>query len=130
MKSRGKLALAIVAAFALGGAVVEGIHAQAKAKPPVFYVAEIRVTNLDAYVKEYTPKAQALIKKSGGKVLAAGQNVTSFEGAPAAKRVAVLQWENMDQLKAWRSSAEFKENRKIGDKYAKFRSFAVEAPSQ
>ncbi len=130
MKSRGKLALAIAAAFALGGAVVEGIHAQAKAKPPVFYVAEIQVTNLDAYVKEYAPKAQALIKKSGGKVLAAGQNVTSLEGAPAAKRVAVLQWENMDQLKAWRSTAEFKELRKTGDKYAKFRSFAVEAPSR
>lgn len=29
-----------------------------------------------------------------------------------------------------RNSAEFKEHRKIGDKYAKFRSFAIEAAPQ
>jgi len=38
----------------------------------------------------------------------------------------VLVWDNMEQLQAWRNSADFKEARKIGDKYAKFRSFAIE----
>lgn len=126
MKSRTKLGIALVAAFTLGGAVVEGIHAQAKSRV-VYVVAEIEVTNLDAYVKEYAPKAQALIKKSGGTLLAAGQNVTAVEGAPPAKRVAIQRWESADQYKAFRASPEFKENRKIGDKYAKFRSFYVES---
>lgn len=127
MKSQYKLALAIVAGFGLGAAAVEGLHAQAKAKSPVYVVAEIDVTNLDAYVKEYAPKAQALIDKSGGKRLAASQNVTSFEGQPPAKRVAIQLWASNEQYKAYRNSAEFKENRKIGDKYAKFRSYSVEA---
>jgi uncharacterized protein (DUF1330 family) len=126
MKPQFKLAVAIVAGFALGGALVEGIHAQAK-KTAVYVVAEIDVTNLDAYVKEYAPKAQALIDKSGGKRLAASQNVTSFEGKPPAKRVAIQLWESNEQYKAYRNSAQFKENRKIGDKYAKFRSYSVEA---
>jgi uncharacterized protein (DUF1330 family) len=126
MQSKSKLALALVAAFALGGAMVEGIHAQGKSKP-IYVVAEIDVKNLDAYVKEYAPKAQALIKKSGAQVLAAGQNVTSVEGAPPAKRVAVQRWDSMEKYKAYRSSAEFKDVRKIGDKYAKFRSYTVEA---
>lgn len=52
MKSGTKLVLALVAAFALGGAVVEGLHAQAKARP-VYYIAEVDVTNLDAYSKEF-----------------------------------------------------------------------------
>ena len=39
-------------------------------------------TNLDASTREYAPKAQALIKASGGRILAAGQNVASIEGAP------------------------------------------------
>jgi alpha-glucosidase (family GH31 glycosyl hydrolase) len=42
----------------------------------------------------------------------------------------VLVWDNMEQLQAWRNSADFKEARKIGDKYAKFRSFAIEDPPQ
>ena len=33
----------------------------------------------------------------------------------------------MEQYKAYRSSAEFKEVRKLGDKYAKFNSVALEA---
>ena len=128
MKQKFKLAIAIAAGVALGAAMVQGIHAQAK--PPVYYIAEIDVTNLDAYTKEYAPKAQALIKKSGGKLLAAGQNITAIEGAPPAKRVAVQQWASVEEIKAWRNSAEFKEARKIGDKYAKFRAYAVEGLPQ
>ena len=33
----------------------------------------------------------------------------------------------MDKLKAWRAGTEYKDARKIGDKYAKFRAYAVEA---
>jgi uncharacterized protein (DUF1330 family) len=126
MKSRTKLVLALVAAFGLGGAVIEGLHAQAKAKA-IYVVAEIDVTNLDAYTKEYAPKAQALIKKSGAQLLAAGQNVKSYEGAPPAKRIAVQRWDSVEHYMKYRNSAEFKDNRKIGDKYAKFRAYSVES---
>ena len=124
MKQKLKLAAAIVAGFALGGVVVEGIHAQAK-KTPIYVVAEIDVANLDAYMKEYVPGAQANIKKAGGKLVAATQSVTSIEGAPPAKRVAIQQWESLDQYQAFRKMNA--DHRKIGDKYAKFRSYAVEA---
>ena len=45
--------------------------------------------------------------------------------APKA-RVVIMMWDSLDQIKAWRSSADFQANRKIGGKYAKFRSYAVE----
>lgn len=128
MKRQAKLILAVVAGFGLGAITVQGLHAQAK--PPVYYIAEIDVTNLDAYTKEYAPKAQASLKKSGGRLLAAGQNVTVFEGAPPGKRVAVQVWDSVEKIQAWRDSAEYKENRKIGDKYAKFRAYAVEGLPQ
>ena len=128
MKTRYTVAMAVIAGFGLGAAVVEGLHAQAK--PPAYYIAEIEVTNLDAYTKEYAPKAQATIKAHGGRLLAAGQNVTAFEGAPPKQRVAVQQWDSMEKIKAWRESKEYKEARKIGDKYAKFRAFAIEGLPQ
>ena len=125
MKQKLKLALAIAAGFALGGAVVQGIHAQAKAKTPVYVVTEIAISNLDAYMKEYVPTAQANIKKAGGKLVAATQSVTTIEGAPPAKRVAIQTWESVDKYQEFRKVNA--ENRKIGDKYAKFRTYAVEA---
>ena len=128
MKTQYTAALAVVAGFGLGAVAVESLHAQAK--PPIYYIAEIEVTNLDAYRKEYAPKAQALIKKHGGRFLAAGEKVTALEGQPPKLRVAVQVWDSMEKIQAWRNSAEFKEARKIGDKYAKFRAFTVEGLPQ
>jgi uncharacterized protein (DUF1330 family) len=128
MKTHYAVALATIAGFGLGAIAVQGLHAQAK--PPIYYIAEIDVTNLDAYTKEYAPKAQALIKSLGGRFLAAGQNVTSIEGAPPKPRVAVTVWDSMEKIQAWRSSAEYKELRKTGDKYATFRAFTVEGLPQ
>ena len=122
------LGITLLAGAAIGAAAVQGLHAQAK--PPVFVVTEIDVTNLDAYTKEYAPKAQALIRSSGGRILAAGQNVTSLEGDKVKPRVAITSWESMDKVQAWRNTADFKANREIGNKYAKFRSFTVEGMAQ
>ena len=128
MNVRYTVIAAAVAGFAAGAVAIDQLHAQAKA--PVFYVAEIDMKNAEAYQKEYAPKAQALIKKMGGKPLAAGSNITAIEGAPPKSRVAILQWESMEQIQKWRGSAEYKEIRKIGDQYANFRSFAVQGMPQ
>jgi uncharacterized protein (DUF1330 family) len=129
MKSSTKIALASMAGVALGGLAIEGLHAQAKA--PVYFVTEIEVANPDAYAKEYAPKAQAIIKAAGGRFLgiggvaAAGGKVTAFDG-DAPKRVVVQVWDSMDKIKAWRADPEYIELRKASEKYAKFRSFAVD----
>lgn len=123
MNARYTVLAAAVAGFVAGAVTIEQLHAQAK--PPVYYIAEIDMKNADAYQKDYAPKAQAIIKKNGGKILAAGQNFTAFDGAPPKSRVVVQQWDSMEQIQKWRSSAEYKEVRKIGDKYATFRSFAI-----
>jgi uncharacterized protein (DUF1330 family) len=126
MKTRYAVTLAMVAGIGIGAAAVQGLHAQAK---QVYLVTEIDVTNADAYVKEYAPLAQASIKKAGGKLLAASLSVTAVEGT-APKRVAIQVWDSMDQITAWRNGADYKDARKIGDKYATFRSYAVPAAGQ
>jgi uncharacterized protein (DUF1330 family) len=128
MKTKYTVALSICAGVAIGGLAVQGLHAQAT--PPVYVVAEIEVSNLDAYVKEYAPVAQAAIKAGGGRLLAVGQNAIAIEGAPPPKRVAIQQWASMEQYKAYRASAALADARKIGDKYAKFRSWAIEGVAQ
>ncbi len=103
MNTKFKLTLAMLAGAAIGAAAVNGLHAQAK--PPLYLVSEIDVTNPEAYGKEYAPKAQA-------------------------KRTTVQVWDSMEQYQAYRSLPAFKEARQIGEKYAKFHTFAVEGVSQ
>jgi len=127
MKPRTSIALAVIAGFGIGAVSIHTLHAQAK--PPVFTVAEIEVSNVDAYTKEYAPKAQQLIRDKGGKVLVGSNNVIALEGTPA-KRLAVHQWDSIEKAKAWHSSKEYKELRKVGDKYAKFRIMVTEGVAQ
>lgn len=129
MKTRVSIALALLAGFGIGAATIETLHAQAKAKAPIYYVAEVDVMNPEAYAKEYTPVAVAITKKHGGRVLALSSNVIQLEGQPP-KRAVIQVWESKEKLMAWRNSAEMKDARKIGEKYAKFRVYALEGVPQ
>jgi uncharacterized protein (DUF1330 family) len=127
MKTRYSMLVALAVGFGLGAVAIQGLHAQAK--PPIYYIGEIDVTNADAYAKEYQQGASALIKSSGGHYLAAGQAIP-IEGAPPKSRVILVTWDSMEALQAWRDSAAFKDGRKIGEKYADFRAFAAQGLPQ
>ena len=127
MQTKNKVVLALAAGFVLGAGAIQALHAQAK--PPIYVVAEIDVSNLDAYLKEYVPLAQAAIKAAGGRILAVGQNITPIEGTPP-KRASIQQWESAEHYNTYRKSAAFVDARKIGEKYAKFRTFAIEGMPQ
>ncbi|HLH97947.1 MAG TPA: DUF1330 domain-containing protein [Xanthobacteraceae bacterium] len=134
MKVFCAITLAMLTGAAIGAAAVNGLHAQAKA--PVYVVTAIDVTNPDAYGKEYAPKAQALIKTSGGRFVALGGvagagagKVTAFDGE-APKRVTIQARDSLEQYQAYRNLPTFKEVREIGEKYAKFHTFAVDGVSQ
>jgi uncharacterized protein (DUF1330 family) len=128
MRTRNASALAMLVGMATGAIAVQGLHAQAT--PPAYTVSEIDISDLDAYQKNYIPLAQASIKAAGGRLIAAGQNIVGLEGEAPKTRVTINQFDSLESVKAWRNSAQFKDARKIGDKYAKFRVFAFEALSQ
>jgi len=119
MNTKSKIALTLVVGVALGAAAVQGLHAQAK--PPVYVIAKIDISNPDAYAKGFLPLVQANL----GTAVAAGKGVT-IEGEPAKSRITVRRYDSMEAAKAAYSLPAYKEARKIGDKYAKFRIVAVE----
>jgi uncharacterized protein (DUF1330 family) len=123
MNSSTTITLAVLAGAMLGAAGMQTLHAQAK--PPVYTVAEVTITNQDGYTKEYVPVVQAINKKNGGQLLAVSSNVTSLTGTPP-KRVAINLWDSTEQLQASRNTDEFKKARAIGEKYATFREYVVE----
>lgn len=129
MKTHYTVALAMLAGFGLGAVAVQGLHAQAK--PVVYRIAEIDITNPEAYAKEFLPLAVPTIKASGGRQLASGGTggggkITALEGEALKTRVAIQAFDSVEQIQAWLNSPAYKDARKIGEKYAKFRSFAIE----
>jgi uncharacterized protein (DUF1330 family) len=128
MKTHHSVTLAMLAGFGLGAIAVQGLHAQAT--PPVYQVVEIEPSDMETYLKDYVPKAQAAIKAAGGKFLAAGGKTTTIEGEPPKPRIVIQQWDSVEKIKAYRDSAAFKELLPLRNKLAKFRSFAVEGLPQ
>jgi uncharacterized protein (DUF1330 family) len=128
MKIQYSVPIAMLAGIGIGAVAVHTLHAQAK--PPVYVVSEIDVTNVDAYAKEYLPVVRPVITKSGGKLLAASQKVTMLEGTPQNSRVVINVFDTLEKAQAQRNTPEYKEARKIGDKYAKFRAYVVEGLPQ
>jgi uncharacterized protein (DUF1330 family) len=128
MKTRSSVTLAMLAGFGLGAIAVQGLYAQAT--PPVYQVVEIEPSDMETYLKDYVPKAQAAIKAAGGKFLAAGGKTTTIEGEPPKPRIVIQQWDSVEKIKAYRESAAFKELLPLRNKLAKFRSFAVEGLAQ
>jgi uncharacterized protein (DUF1330 family) len=125
MKTLYRSTLTLLAGAVIGAIAVHGLHAQAK--PPAYSVTEIDIGDMDAYLKDYVPLTQASIKAAGGSRVAAGQNIIALEGEPPKSRVVINQFANLEALLAWRKSAQYAEARKVGDKYAKFRTYAFEA---
>jgi uncharacterized protein (DUF1330 family) len=129
MNVRYKLAVVMCTSVALGWLGSEALHGQIK--PTAYLIGQIEVSDPDGYAKEYLPKAREIIKAHGGKLLAAGgsaasgSQVVAVDGEPP-KRVGIYTYPSMEALWAWRNDPEYVQVRRIGEKYAKYRTFAVE----
>ena len=123
MKALYKWSLAILAGAALGAVAVQGIRAQAK--PPVYVVADIEVTDPATY-QTYVDRNGALVQSFGGRFLARGGKTEAIAGPSPRGRVAIYTFDSMEKMQAWRDSAQYKELIAIRDKSSNFRSFAVE----
>jgi uncharacterized protein (DUF1330 family) len=128
MKARYTAVLSVCAGIAAGAAAVQALHAQGK--PSAYVIAEIDVTNLGPYDKEYVPPAAKAIADGGGKYIIRGGRTVSLYGEPPKGRIAVMVFESMEKAQAAFDSAAYKDAKKVGDQYAKFRVYAVEGLAQ
>jgi len=125
MKTRFVVVLSLMAGGLLGGGAMHRLHAQAK--PPAYVVGEIDITDPEGYAKEFGPLARkALAEGPGYRALALGGKTAVIAGAPPKQRVIINVFDSVDDAVKAYSSPAFLEAKKIGDKYATFRTFVVE----
>src|SRR5437588_87208 len=125
MKIRYTIGLTLLAGIAMGAAVVQGLHAQAK--PKAYLISETEALDAAA-VAAYGPLIRPAIDAAGGRRLnTPGGKTVAFVGA-APKRIAISEWESLEKAEAFINSAAFKNLAPQRDKAVKvIRSYAVEA---
>jgi len=125
MRTHYFMALSLAAGMALGAAAVQGLHAQAR--PLAYVVGEINVTDPEGFAKEFGPIARkALAEAPGYRALVLGGKVVPIQGEAPKARVIINVFDNLDAAVQAYNSPDFKAAKKIGDKYATFRTYAVE----
>ncbi len=127
MNTKFKFALGLVASFALGAAVMQGLHAQGK--PKAYTISETEVLDAAAQAA-YTPLVQAAQKAAGGarNLRTAGGKIIQVEGAAAPKRIAITEWDSLEQAQAFYKSKAYTDLAPQQKKAAKtIRRYIVEA---
>jgi uncharacterized protein (DUF1330 family) len=127
---RYRFGLVMLACVVLGALGNEALHGQAR--PPAYLIGQIDVSDPDGYAKEYLPKAREIIQAHGGRLIAAagsaatGSQVVAIDGE-APKRLVIYMYPSIEALQAWRNDPAYVQVRHVGEKYAKYHTFAVEA---
>ena len=125
MKTNYKIAIALVAGIAIGGAAIQGLHAQAK--PKAYQVTELDVIDVAA-LKVFGPLVTDAQKAAGGRNLrTVNGKVVAFVG-DAPKHIAITEWDSLDQAVAWPNGKAEKDLLPQRDKAIKIiRQYVVEA---
>jgi uncharacterized protein (DUF1330 family) len=120
------VALSMLAGAALGGAAIQGLHAQAK--PKAYAVTETEVLDPAAQAA-YTPLVRAALQAAGARPVGRpGGRVVAIEKAAAPKRVGINEWDSLEQAQAFYNSKAYKDLTPQRDKAVKtVRRYIVEA---
>jgi uncharacterized protein (DUF1330 family) len=102
MKTRYTVALSMIAGAALGGAAIQGLHAQAKLK--AYSVGEIEVTDASAQPGYVPPVRNAIQQAHGRSLRTLNGRVVSIEGGAPPKNVAIVEWDSLDDAVAFYKS--------------------------
>src|SRR5262245_16658724 len=126
MKTRNTVALSMLAGVAIGAVAVQGLQAQGK--PKAYSVSETELIDAAAPAA-YPPLTPAPHGNAGGRPWrTAGGKVVAMEGAAPPKRVAITEWDSLEQAQAFYNSAAWKDLAPQRDKGVKsIRRYVVEA---
>jgi uncharacterized protein (DUF1330 family) len=124
MKTNRKIAIALVAGIASGGAIIQGLHAQAK--PPVYVVVDLfEITDADGFKAVIPLSAPDTLTPFGGRYIIRTDKITALDGTPP-KRFVVIAFDSVEKAQAWKASESSKKVDVIRDKTTKSSQFLVD----
>jgi uncharacterized protein (DUF1330 family) len=125
MKTNYKVAIALIAGAAIGGAAIQGLHAQAK--PPAYVVIPIlKINDAAAFKAGVTDKAKPEdVTAAGGQYVIRSQKFTSIDGPPP-ERLVIIKFDSVEKAQAFVNTPIQKEVNAARIKSTNSLSFIVE----
>jgi len=106
MKQMGKYAVVLLAGFALGAGVIQGLHAQA-AKAPAYAIAEVEVTDPPLY-QAYLAKAIDSLKPYNARIIVRAKPDMK-EGTPVQGNVVITSFDSLADAEKWYGTPPYKD---------------------
>jgi uncharacterized protein (DUF1330 family) len=79
---------------------------------PAYLIARVEVTDWDRY-KEYMKATPAAIARFGGRFIVRGGQMVTLEGPPETHRVVVIEFRDLETVKAFYHSPEYAAAREL-----------------
>ena len=79
---------------------------------PAYMIARINVTDPEQY-KNYIAATPAIIEKFGGRFIARGGETVTLEGEQETRRIAIVEFPALDNIREFYDSAEYKAAMKL-----------------
>jgi uncharacterized protein (DUF1330 family) len=92
---------------------------------PAYVIAETDVHDPEQY-ERYRGASPAAIAAGGGRFVARGGELVVLEGEWQPKRLVILEFEDLDAVRRWYDSPEYREARRLREGAATLRIVAVE----
>jgi uncharacterized protein (DUF1330 family) len=126
--NKRRLLLSIASTAVLAATGIPFLRA-AMLAPKGYVIAEITVTDPEAY-KQYIATVPAIVAKFGGKYLVRGGQTAGVEGAAPTGRIVILEFDSLAAARSFEDSSEYRAAASLRQKAARSRVFLVEGVTQ
>ena len=92
---------------------------------PAYILALVEILQPERYT-EYAPMAAKAVEAFGGRYIVRGGRQEVLEGEWNPKRIALIEFENMEKAKAWWNSEQYREAKALRQSIARSTLLAVE----
>src|SRR5579871_5143101 len=92
---------------------------------PAYVIALVEIMQRERY-PEYAAMASRAVESFGGRYIARGGRMEVLEGDLAQRRIALIEFDNLEKAKAWWNSEQYREAKALRQAIARTTLLAVE----
>jgi len=129
MKTKWKVALAVLAGVLLGAAAVSGVQSTEAKSGPAYFIAEVQVTD-PATMQKYGQQIAATLAPFHHKYLVRSHDIQALEGEPPKGSVVVIQFDSMEKAREWYDSPAYAAIKPLRQSAATSRIYIVQGEPQ
>lgn len=98
---------------------------QAKGSAPAYYIAEFELTDPEG-IKPYREQVDATFKRYSGRYIVRSPGVSPLEGSPPGHRLIIIEFDSLEQARAWYNSPEYAKIRPFRQRSGHTNAYIVE----